>query len=110
MPVIKSAIKKLRKDRKREKENDTLRAKLERAIRTARKSPAKTNEAYSVIDRAVKRHIIHQNKAARLKYPLSKLVHPERSRGAKPAKTIRKPTAKLRAAKSPKRKVSSSKK
>lgn len=74
MPVIKSAIKKLRKDRKREKENDARRRSLEWAIRQARKSPSKINAAYSAIDKAVKRNILHKNKAARIKSSLAKLT------------------------------------
>lgn len=81
MPIIKSAIKKLRKDRKRERENDARRRSLERAIRLARKSPStpiksgsKINAAYSAIDKAVKRNIIHKNKAARIKSSLVRLT------------------------------------
>ena len=77
MPVIKSAIKKLRKDRKREKENDARIRSLERAIHQARKSPSKINAAFSAIDRAVKRNIIHKNKAARIKSSLAKLGKPK---------------------------------
>lgn len=83
MPVIKSAIKKLRKDRKREKENDARRRSLEWAIRQARKSPStpiksgsKINAAYQALDQAVKRNIIHKNKAARIKASLAKLARP----------------------------------
>ncbi len=93
MPVIKSAIKKLRKDRKREGENRVLRAKLDVAIRQAKKasstpgkSGSKVKEAYSIIDRAVKRNIIHKNKAARIKSSLAKLASPESSRKAKLSK------------------------
>lgn len=77
MPVIKSAIKKLRKDRKREKENDARRRSLEWTIRQARKSPSKINSAYQALDRAVKRNIIHKNKAARIKSSLAKLGKPK---------------------------------
>ena len=107
MPVIKSAIKKLRKDRKREKENDAIKRGLERAIRKAQKSPSKINAAYSAIDRAVKRNIIHKNKAARIKSSLAKLASPERSRRAhpKPSKV-----AKTKAVSKPTKRVSSAKK
>lgn len=96
MPIIKSAIKKLRKDRKREKENDARKAALESAIRIARKSGSKINEAYSVIDRAVKRNIIHKNRAARIKASLSKLARPSPSKKttskAPVVKTVKKAT------------------
>ena len=99
MPVIKSAIKKLRKDRKREKENEKLRTALERAIRQAKMSPSKTNAAYSAIDRAVKRNIIHKNKAARIKSSLSKLSRPRPVKAAKKIKTVSKSAKKTRSAK-----------
>lgn len=75
MPVIKSAIKKLRKDRRREKENDGFRSKMKHVVKNARKKRgAKTlNEAFAYIDKASKKHLIHKNKAARMKSRLSHL-------------------------------------
>lgn len=75
MPVIKSAIKKLRKDRKREIVNDVFRKKLQEAIKLARtaKTPATLTAAYSMLDRAAKNHVIHKNKAARTKSSLARL-------------------------------------
>jgi len=102
VPVIKSAIKKLRKDRKREKENDARRRSLEWTIRQARKSPSKINAAYSAIDKAVKRNIIHKNKAARIKSSLAKL--------GKPKATVLKSASKIKSAASSKKKTSSPKK
>lgn len=74
MPVITSAIKKLRQDRKREKENDAIRYKVGQAIRAAEKvkSDKKISEAFSLIDKAAKKHLIHKNKAARMKSSLVK--------------------------------------
>ena len=45
-------------------------------IDAMRKAPDLTNlsKAFSAVDRAVKRHIIHKNKAARVKSQLSKLL------------------------------------
>ncbi len=76
MPIIKSAIKKLRRDKKRRVENDLTRRKLEEAIGTARKKKTDKNVsvAFSLIDRAVKRHLIHKNKANRIKSTLSKVT------------------------------------
>ena len=80
MPVIKSAIKKLRQ----EKQNDQIRELLKSAIRAAKK--AKTGKsvttAISKVDKAAKLNIIHENKAARLKSSLSKLAKPVRSKVA----------------------------
>ena len=101
MPVIKSAIKKLRRDRKREKENDLIRSNLERAIKTAKKqkTAALINKAVSLVDRAVKKNLLHANKAARVKFSLSKLAKPS-SKTTKPAvKSVSKPTSKTAAKK-----------
>lgn len=80
MPVIKSAIKKLRQDKKREKQNDQVREVLKSSIRSAKK--IKTGKAVvkaiSTVDKAAKMNIIHINKAARLKSTLSKLAKPVR--------------------------------
>lgn len=80
MPVIKSAIKKLRRDKKLERENDAFRGTLEHAIKTAQKSRAKKDVsfAFSMIDKAVKKHLIHKNKAARLKSKFAEKVTKER--------------------------------
>ena len=76
MPVIKSAIKKLRKDIKRTKANDSVRHNLDLAINSAKK--AKTSKsvvkAISLVDRAVGNNLLHKNKAARIKSSLSKLA------------------------------------
>lgn len=74
MPLTKSAIKKLRKDKKREKENFKLTIKYKSALKKAKKSPTPKNitEAFKYIDKASKNHLIHQNKASRLKSSLSK--------------------------------------
>jgi len=75
MPVIKSAKKKLRQDIKREKVNDILRKTLKEAIKGAQKSKTaeKIKKAVVLTDKAVKKNLIHKNKAARIKSSLSKL-------------------------------------
>lgn len=76
MPVIKSAQKKLRQDKKRERANDNFRTLLKSSLKAAKKSPTNKNisGAFKVIDKLAKKHIIHKNKAARLKSSLSKLI------------------------------------
>ena len=76
MPVIKSAKKKLRQDIKREKINDFLRKTLKDALKDARKSKTaeKVKKAVALTDKAVKKNLIHKNKAARIKSRLSKLI------------------------------------
>lgn len=75
MPVIKSAAKKLRQDRKRESANQKIRKSLKAAFKKALKSPTlpNVNSAFKLIDKAAKNKIIHKNKAARFKSKLSKL-------------------------------------
>jgi small subunit ribosomal protein S20 len=53
-----------------------VRAALRTVIKSFRKSPTKKSldKAFSALDKAAKRSIIHKNKAARLKSRLSKLV------------------------------------
>ncbi len=76
MPVIKSAQKKLRQDRKKEKANNILRNLLDSTLKKALKNPTleDISKATKVIDKLAKKHIIHANKAARMKSKLSKLV------------------------------------
>lgn len=76
MPVIKSAKKKLRKDKKRTVRNNKVRALLDAIIKKARKNPSvKTlQEAAKAADKAAKNHLIHKNKAARIKSTLAKLT------------------------------------
>lgn len=94
MPVIKSAIKKLRQDRKREKKNDALRASLKSAISQAKKTKSGKSvaQAVAVVDKASKNKIIHSNKAARLKSNLTKLAKPTAAKTQK--KTAEKTTTK----------------
>ncbi|HMS22323.1 MAG TPA: 30S ribosomal protein S20 [Candidatus Levybacteria bacterium] len=72
MPVIKSAIKKLRRDKKVAIENELFRNKLETVVRAAKKSKSDKDisSAFSVIDKAVKKHLIHKNKGSRIKSAL----------------------------------------
>src|SRR3989344_1523620 len=76
MPVIKSAIKKLRKDIKREKRNALFRAQLNKAVSVAKKQKTEktVKEAISILDKAVKKNLLHANKVARTKSSLSKLA------------------------------------
>jgi small subunit ribosomal protein S20 len=85
MPVIKSAIKKLRRDKKREKANDSFRQDLDLAIHAAKKQKTakSVSSAVSMVDKGVKKNLIHKNTAARIKSSLSKL--------AKPAKPVASP-------------------
>lgn len=76
MPVIKSAKKKLRTDKRRTKVNRVYRRKLREALKEARvkKTKKSVKTAYSALDKAAKKKIIHKNKAARLKSRLVRKV------------------------------------
>lgn len=69
MPVIQSAKKKQRQDKKRYQKNQRMRSRYKDMIKKAKKKRTKKTiqTAYSAIDKAAKRHVIHKNKAARLK-------------------------------------------
>lgn len=93
MPVIKSAKKKLRQDRKREKQNNKLRNSLKELLKKVKKNPSNESvrTAVSLADKAVKHNIIHKNKAARIKSSLSKLFR--KVRIEKPSSDSKKTTS-----------------
>lgn len=76
MPVIKSAKKKLKVDRKRESANKKIRILVEKALKKADNAPTpkSVQNAFSIVDKAVKNKVIHKNKASRIKSRLSKLI------------------------------------
>lgn len=76
MPVTKTAKRAQRSSKKKLTVNLLVRKELEKAVRTAKKgkSEVKITKAISLADRAAKKHVIHKNKAARIKSTLSKLL------------------------------------
>ena len=76
MPVIKSAKKKLRKDVKRTFANKKVKIDLKALIKKAKETPSAEAVQLAVkkADKAAKKHIIHGNKAARIKSRLAKLL------------------------------------
>ena len=76
MPVIRSAKKKLRKDKVREKRNLVVKTGLKKALSAALKKPtAETvRKAVIFVDKSAKNRLMHKNKAARIKSRLSKLI------------------------------------
>ena len=76
MPITRSAKKKLRQDVKRQKHNILTKNAVKDAIKKFRKNKSEKllHEAYSMVDKAVKRNIFHVNKAARLKSAMSKYL------------------------------------
>lgn len=72
MPVIKSAKKKQRQDKKRTLQNAKVRNLLKTLLKKAKKNPSAKiiTEAVTVADKAAKNNIIHKNKASHIKSKL----------------------------------------
>lgn len=102
MPATKSAKKKLRTDKKRESSNKKMEAFINVSIKKAQRKPTPKSiqEAFSIIDKGVKKNIIHKNKAARIKSRLSKLISKKVTPFVKTKTT--KPTTKTKTKKSKK--------
>lgn len=74
MPILKNAQKALRVAERRTIVNRRVKSQLKTAVDSYAKKPSTEalSEAFSRIDKAVKKHLIHRNKAARVKSRLSK--------------------------------------
>lgn len=116
MPLIKSAIKKAKQDVVRTERNRHYKTKMQTLYKNIQKfiwawetekATSFISEAYSVIDTAAKKNIIHKNNAANKKSSLAKLVW---STPATPKKEVEKAPAKKAAAKKPAAKKTTAKK
>jgi len=76
MPITKSALKALRRDKNKTIINKPVVSRYKNSFKKASLNPSLDNlkKAFSAIDRAVKKKVIHKNKAARLKSKLGKLL------------------------------------
>ena len=76
MPIIQSAIKKVRKDKVRTARNKKRELNLKALIKKVRvsKSAKDLQAVFSALDKAAKVGLIHKNKSSRLKSRLSKLM------------------------------------
>ena len=76
MPVTKQAEKKLRHDKIRSIYNANKREHLRSLIKQFRKKPSQKSlpAVFQTLDKSIKTHLIHKNKANRLKSRLSKLL------------------------------------
>jgi len=76
MPILKNAKKALRSSAKKTEINGVVKSKLKTMIDKMIKTPTAEvlSLAFSAIDKAKKRNLIHANKAARLKSKMSQLV------------------------------------
>ncbi len=70
MPITKSAKKSLKVSKTKQSQNTKNKIGLEKAMQSVSKD--NISEVISLIDKAAKTHIIHKNKAARLKSTLTK--------------------------------------
>lgn len=78
MPILKSAIKKLRQSVKKRDQNREIKSGIKKLLDKFRKkpTPGAFSKLTSSLDKAVKTNVIHKNKSARLKSRLSKLLKP----------------------------------
>ena len=114
MPIIQSAKKRVRVANKATIRNRKTKRSMKEAIKALQASlngdKKKVNElkaeAQSAIDTAVKKGVIHKNKAARKKAQLAEAV---KEAGVKPAKTAKKTAAKPAPKKAPAKKPATKK-
>lgn len=76
MPVLQSSKKTMRRQQRRAKVNARVRQAYKQAVKQMRQDPSKENlrAAFSELDKAAKKGVVHKNKADRLKGRLSKLL------------------------------------
>lgn len=76
MPILKNAKKALRASQRKNIVNRGLKTRLKTSMDKVKdsKKVEDMSASFSAIDKAVKKNIIHKNKAARLKSRVSKLV------------------------------------
>lgn len=118
MPIIKSAKKRVRTTAKASTRNSKTKRSLKTAVKAfhasitggTKDASEKQSKAQSEIDKAVKKNVMHKNKAARKKSQLAKAA---KAAGAKPATkkvAAKKTTAKPATAKKPAAKKAPAKK
>lgn len=100
MPILASSKKALRSALRRHQVNLRLKNKLKTAsdLLTKKPSDVNLNQVYQTIDRAAKKHVMHPNKANRLKSRMAKSLKLKKITLTKSpkAKTSRKSTQKTR--------------
>ncbi len=74
MPILSNAKKALRVSQRKTLANRRVKAQLKTALDQAKAKPSAEalSAAFSRIDKSVKNHLLHRNKAARLKSQLAK--------------------------------------
>jgi small subunit ribosomal protein S20 len=76
MPLLKSAIKKMKQDKKKAKINKKRIQMYSKQIQKVKKTKNKDDalKAYSFIDKARNKKLIHKNKASRLKSFVARII------------------------------------
>jgi small subunit ribosomal protein S20 len=76
MPLLRNAKKALRQSKRKAERNQMVKSKMKTMLDKAKKAASQdtVSGAFSAVDKAVKKHLIHRNKAARIKSQLSKLM------------------------------------
>lgn len=76
MPIIKSAKKKMRSDKRKQARNLKLKVGVKKVLKNAKNNPGadQMSAVQKALDKAVTARIIHKNKAARLKSRLAKKI------------------------------------
>ena len=115
MPIIKSAKKRVRTAKKATVRNSKTKRSLKSAFKLFAKSPTAKSHgaAQSKLDKAVKKGLVHKNKAARLKRQASaraKAAGVKPTKAVKQAAPVKKATPKKTAAKKPAAKKAPAKK
>ncbi len=82
MPVTKSAKKTLKQEQRRKLENQKTKNAYKKAIAYFKNhiSAQSLAETYTKIDRAAKKHLIHKNKASRIKSQLAKILKEDKKK------------------------------
>jgi ribosomal protein S20 len=95
MPIIKSAKKRVKTARKAAVRNSKTKRSLKGALKLFRKSPtaASHKDAQSNLDKAVKKGVVHKNKASRLKKQASAKAKAAGVKSTAKAKPAAKPAA-----------------
>jgi small subunit ribosomal protein S20 len=98
MPISRSANKSLRVAKRQAAENKVTKLRVKNQVKRA--SQASLPAVFSILDKAAKHHVIHKNKAARLKSRLAKrLNQAEVTPAAKPVKRAKATPARKKSAK-----------
>ena len=96
MPILKNAKKALRSSKRKAGFNQPIRARLKTTLKklVGTKSSSDLARVYAATDKAVKKHVIHKNKANRLKRQAAKMVAVQTPAQSTKTKTKAKSTAK----------------